>query len=1161
MDPKFTRRGFLKGAAATGALTLANGAWAQALRYFKPLQIENPLAAYPNRDWEFVYRNIFKHDSEFHFLCAPNDTHNCLLKTFVKNDVAVRIGPSYGYGKAEDLYGNKASHRWDPRLCQKGLGLIRRVYGDRRVKGPMVRRGFKDWVDAGFPRDAKTGKPDAKYFQRGKDKWLRLKWEDAYKVAAAAMANIAKNYSGEEGKKKLLAQGYDSAMVESTEGAGTQTFKLRGGMAAVGLTRIFALYRLCNSLALIDDKIRKVGADHAVGGRGWDSYSWHTDTPPGHAMVTGITNEFELFTVEHSKLLLCWGMNWISTKMPDSHWLTEARIKGTKVVVISADYSSTASKADELLILKPGTDIALALGMAQVVISKGIFDKDFVISNTDLPFLIREDTLQPLRPSEIIKGYVAPELTSIEFLKKGQKGPSSLKQEKHYASESLKDAFEASVVWDKKSTSFKAVTRDMYGKHFLNEKIDVDLRASKEVTLLSGKKVKVRTSFSFVEEYLNKSMKPAQVSLITGLPAKAIVSLAQQIAKNKEKTLFACGMGTNQFFNADLKDRAVYLLASLTKNVGFVGGNVGSFSGNYRFALAGGEPFFAFEDPFKPQLDKSGEVSIRKSLHYESLHWFNYGDRPLKSPKKMFTGATHMPSPTKFIWLSNSNSVLGNAKWKYDVLFNTLPKVEMVCVSDWWWTASCEYSDIVWGVDSWAEHKQPDMVTSCTNPFVQMFPVTPLPKIFDTKSDMEAVAGVSRELAKIFDEPRLEQMWKFSKDDRVDVYLQRIIDKSPGLSGYKFKDLAEKCEKGIPSLFNNRTYPRGSSYEETKSERPWYTKSGRLELYRQESEFIDAGENLPIYREPIDSTQREPNLMVGSPHVAIRHKTPKDYGMSESDLSSEARQIRNVMVTPEELVKTKHPLRLKMYTHIYHTPKYRHGVHSTPVDTDYVSVWFGPFGDIYRHDKRMPSVTEGYVDINPLDAKALGIEDGDYVHVDADPEDRPYRDWKKGTEEHKVARMMLRARYYPGTPRGVARSYYNMYGATHGSVKGHETRPDGLASSPETNYRSMFRYGSHQSATRAWLKPTLMTDSLIHKDNYGHSVVKGFTSDIHCPVGAPREAFVKITKAEAGGIGGKGKWRPAQQGFRPSYESKAMKNYLAGGFMKTTKKVKKSKKA
>jgi hypothetical protein len=93
------------------------------------------------------------------FLCAPNDTHNCLLRAYVKNGVVVRIGPTFGYGKATDLYGNRASHRWDPRLCQKGLALVRRIYGDRRVKAPMVRRGFKDWADAGFPRDPATGKP------------------------------------------------------------------------------------------------------------------------------------------------------------------------------------------------------------------------------------------------------------------------------------------------------------------------------------------------------------------------------------------------------------------------------------------------------------------------------------------------------------------------------------------------------------------------------------------------------------------------------------------------------------------------------------------------------------------------------------------------------------------------------------------------------------------------------------------------------------------------------------------------------------------------------------------------------------------------------------------------------------------------------------------
>jgi nitrate reductase / nitrite oxidoreductase, alpha subunit len=116
-------------------------------------------------------------------------------------------------------------------------------------------------------------------------------------------------------------------------------------------------------------------------------------------------------------------------------------------------------------------------------------------------------------------------------------------------------------------------------------------------------------------------------------------------------------------------------------------------------------------------------------------------------------------------------------------------------------------------------------------------------------------------------------------------------------------------------------------------------------------------------------------------------------------------------------------------------------------------------------------------------------------------------------------------------------------------VQGHETRPDGLARSPGTNYQAMYRYGSHQSATRAWLKPTLMTESLVHKDMFGQTLMKGFLADVHCPVGAPREAFVKLTRAEDGALGGKGLWRPAALGFRPSYESDAMKRYLAGSFV------------
>ena len=189
------------------------------------------------------------------------------------------------------------------------------------------------------------------------------------------------------------------------------------------------------------------------------------------------------------------------------------------------------------------------------------------------------------------------------------------------------------------------------------------------------------------------------------------------------------------------------------------------------------------------------------------------------------------------------------------------------------------------------------------------------------------------------------------------------------------------------------------------------------------------------------------------------------------------------------------------------------------------------------------------MDINPTDARELGLNEGDYVWVDADPSDRPFRGFKPGTEEYKVARLMLRVRMYPGTPRGVARTWHNMYGASFGSVKGHETRSDGLARNPETNYQAMYRYGSHQSATRAWLKPTLMTETLVHKDMFGQSLTKGFLADVHCPVGAPREAFVKLTKAEHGGADGQRLWRPAELGFRPTYESPAMKAYLKGSFI------------
>ena len=71
--------------------------------------------------------------------------------------------------------------------------------------------------------------------------------------------------------------------------------------------------------------------------------------------------------------------------------------------------------------------------------------------------------------------------------------------------------------------------------------------------------------------------------------------------------------------------------------------------------------------------------------------------------------------------------------------------------------------------------------------------------------------------------------------------------------------------------------------------------------------------------------------------------------------------------------------------------------------------------------------------------------------------------------------------------------WHNGYMATPGSVRGHETRPDGLAKNPDTNYQAFFRYGSHQSLTRSWLKPTHQTQSLITRKSWTTRSRRGST--------------------------------------------------------------------
>ena len=69
------RRDFIKSALTGGASLLA-----PRLYGFDPVSIENPLGVYPSRDWEQVYRDQYRYDATFTWVCGPNDTHMCRLR-------------------------------------------------------------------------------------------------------------------------------------------------------------------------------------------------------------------------------------------------------------------------------------------------------------------------------------------------------------------------------------------------------------------------------------------------------------------------------------------------------------------------------------------------------------------------------------------------------------------------------------------------------------------------------------------------------------------------------------------------------------------------------------------------------------------------------------------------------------------------------------------------------------------------------------------------------------------------------------------------------------------------------------------------------------------------------------------------------------------------
>jgi anaerobic selenocysteine-containing dehydrogenase len=80
----------------------------------------------------------------------------------------------------------------------------------------------------------------------------------------------------------------------------------------------------------------------------------------------------------HPKCIIAWGVNLSVTLFSTYEKVKKALDNGAKLIVINPRKIDLTKKADLWLQVRPGSDLALALGMINVIINEELYDRDFV---------------------------------------------------------------------------------------------------------------------------------------------------------------------------------------------------------------------------------------------------------------------------------------------------------------------------------------------------------------------------------------------------------------------------------------------------------------------------------------------------------------------------------------------------------------------------------------------------------------------------------------------------------------------------------------------------------------------------------------------------------------------------------------------------------------
>jgi DMSO reductase family type II enzyme molybdopterin subunit len=706
---------------------------------------------------------------------------------------------------------------FNPRGCQKGACTSALMYVPSRLLHPLRRVGA-----------------------RGDGKWKRITWDEALTEIADKIIDVVT----EDGPECVV---YDSGTANADYGAPTS-----------GELRLFDL----------------------LGSTQLDGWAAVGDMPLGVILTWGIFNvDSTSDDYLNSDLVFLWLGNPSYTRIPDAHFLWEARYHGTKIVSVAPDYNASTMHCDQWVNLRVGTDAALALGMAHVIVAEGLYDAAFVREQTDLPLLVREDTGRFLRQADVKAGG---------------------KDNVFY----LWDRATAQAVEAPGSEGLGRSTKLRLGR------LDPALEGAFEATLAGGRRVRVCPVFERLRERL-AAYAPGRAAAITGVGAETIAGLARKLAAARAVSVFG-SWGMMKHHHSDLYQRAIVLLLALTGNVGRrgTGLRIGAW-----YMLSSLESIMTGVEPawYQKLLMRVFKPTVRELIghfrDYEREHMYmsvpalmflyehgglkdivareQYHDanpgRPLaeavrEAAAKGWVPLYPKPGKTPRVYVHTRVNPL--RRWPApQVIERTLwPKLDLIVSINLRMSTTAAKSDIVLPACGYYERRGIKYAQS----YVPYYAVGEkvVEPLGESKTEWEiagllarriqerarerGVAPVADVKGKRRDLTTLYEAWsqdgRFAAEDDLPFY-ELATSKSPEIGNISWAEAAKQGAIRIKDVGPFRTHTNiCSDYEPGETvypcqwfvehKQPWPTLTGRQQFYIDHEWYLAAGEELPTHKEP-----------------------------------------------------------------------------------------------------------------------------------------------------------------------------------------------------------------------------------------------------------------------------------------------------------------------